>query len=314
MTITKQICLAVVLNAAILTLGISRVNAQQAGGAQGEGGKGYDHQHSRLDISFPGGTLQAYVEAIRLARPTGAANVVVTPNAKTLPVPPVSLVAVTVEAAVQMLEGSYTAKNGEITHVGVETYAIGDSPDLLMKIVAEKAYHPVRSAVWSVEQALAAGQTTEELLGAVEAVLSLFSQKAEISYHPPTRLLIARGTDEQLELVREALNELIESAERRHDMISALREQIDPLEGELTEIEGEMRISEQVVAVAKMRLETVREQVKHATAPAVDAAEAELQVTRTQTEMELLIDRRRRVQNRLNALRKSLEKWEQPRE
>ena len=51
----------------------------------------YEHQYSRFDLEFPGGTVNEYVEKIREARPSGAANVVVMPNARQLIVPPVKL-------------------------------------------------------------------------------------------------------------------------------------------------------------------------------------------------------------------------------
>ena len=273
----------------------------------------YEHQYSRLDVDFSGGTLNEYVDAIRRARPKGAANVVVMPIAKSLEVPPVTLVAVTVEAAVRLLEGSYILPGGRQAYVEVQSYPIGDSPDLVLKISAQHETSHIGSAVWSVEEALADGQTVEELLGAVEAVLSLFSQKADITFHPPTRLLIARGTGEQLELVREAIERLIHSAERRQDRIVELRDRMDDLDEQLHEASANAKVAEQALAVAKIRFQHIAKSREQNMASPQEVAETELDVTRAEAQLSIETERRRRTRERLDALRASLAKLQQPR-
>ena len=274
----------------------------------------YEHQHSRFDVQFPGGTLQEYVERIRQARPGGAANVVVMPNARPLEVPPVTLVAVTVDAAVQFLEGSYVLPDGREAEVEVTGYAIGDSPDLVMKVAAEYESLDICTSVWNVEEALMAGQSAEELLAAVEAVLSLFPERAKISFHPPTGLLIARGINEQLNLVREAIEELIESAEERRDRIESLHDRIASLEIELQHRAGEIKVAQQQFALAKIRHAKTMGLREDGLITPEEAAEAELWMTRAEADLDNHRLHHSGLQTKLESLREALKKLEQPRE
>ena len=78
--------IGLILAALTVSCGISPILAQQ-------GERGYAHANSRFDVDFPGGALSDYVDALRKARPDGAANIIVMPAAKGLQVPPVRLVA-----------------------------------------------------------------------------------------------------------------------------------------------------------------------------------------------------------------------------
>ncbi len=274
----------------------------------------YEHQHSRFDVQFPGGTLEEYVERIRQARPGGAANVVVMPEARSLEVPPVSLVAVTVEAAVSFLEGEYKLPDGREAEVEVTSYTIGDSPDLVMKVAAEYESRDICTSVWNVEEALRAGQTAEEFLGAIEAVLSLFSEKAKLSFHPPTGLLVFRGTDEQLDLVRETIEELIERAKNRHDRIEYLRDEIASLEILLQGRAGEMKIAQQEFALAKTRHARTTGLREDGLVTPEEVAEVDLGMTRTEVELENAKLHYAGIQDKLEALREDLKKLGQPRE
>lgn len=276
--------------------------------------KKYEHQYSRLDVEFPGGTLSEYVDQLRQARPDGAANVLVMPNAMDLTVPPVTLVAVDVESAVRMLEGIYVLPDGRKAHVDVESYSIGDSADLVMKVEADYETIPIRASVWNLSEAIMNGQSAEELLGAIEAVLSLFPGKAKVSYHPPTRLLIARGTEEQLDLVREAIEELTEGAGSRRERIEDLQSDIGPHEDELQRLVGEMKVAEQTLALARIRLEHLQGLRDREMVRPEEVAEVEVEATRAEVELDNVKVRYARIQAKLDSLREALKKMEEPRE
>jgi chromosome segregation ATPase len=235
------------------------------------------------------------------------------PDARELEVPPMTLVAVTVEAAVQLLEGPYVLADGREAHVAVMSYTIGDSTDVVMKVVAEREPTSVRASVWSVEEALASGQTAEELLGAIEAVLSLFSEKAEVSFHPPTRLLIARGTDEQLDLVRDAIEQLTYGAQHRREQLQSLRYEIDTLESELQSLSGEIKVAEQLAALTKTHLANTAKAREAGNANSEAVAEAELEVARAETESDYHKNQYARVQAKLQCLRDAAKRLEQQR-
>ena len=285
----------------------SAAKAQKTEGA-------YDHPASRLDVDFAGGTLQEFVDTLRETQPRGAANVIVTPDAKALMVPPINLVAVTVDAAIQVLEGPYTLPDGRRAHVNVRNYSIGDSPDMVLKVMADIEQVSIRSAVWNVEAALAAGQTAEELLGAVEAVLSLYSQKAEISFHPPTRLLIARGADEQLDLMSDTINELIHGAERRRNEIESIQNEMGMLEAELSRVKGQVQIAQQELELNMARLEHATSARDRGEVRGEVVAEAQLEVTKAEMQLVVEASQNKQLETRLKSLRNALKNWEQPRE
>ncbi len=188
-----------------------------------------EHQPTRLDVNFPGGKLIDYVSTIRSALPKGVVNIVVMPNAQAIEVPPMSLVAVTVNAAVLLLEGTYTLPDGRRAEIGVLSYKIEGTTDMVFKVTVVYLIRDIMSSVWSLEEVLSDGQSERELLGAIDVVQSLFSDKAEIKYHPPTRLLIARGTREQLKLAGKVIDQLIHGVKNKRARIDELKNTIEDL-------------------------------------------------------------------------------------
>jgi chromosome segregation ATPase len=184
----------------------------------------------------------------------------------------------------------------------------------VIKIEAETDTEPPRAAVWNVEGALRAGQSTEELLGAVEAILSVFKQRAEVSFHPPTQLLIARGTDEQLDLVREAVEELTSRAEQRYEELEDIREDIEALEEQVHAMAAEMRMAEQEHKVAQTRLARMMKQHELNNVTLEEVSETELEVTRTETHLKIVADRQERAKRRLERFTKRLQELSQPHE
>jgi hypothetical protein len=267
-----------------------------------------------LDLEFPGGTVKEYVDQLREARPDGAANVLVMPDARDLKVPPVTLLAVTVEAAVQALEGTYTLPDGRRADIDVSSYTIGDSPDLVMKIQADYEIREAESSVWSVDEALMHGQTAEELLGAIEAVLSVFPDKAKVSYHPPTRLLIARGPGEQLDLVREAIEALTDGAERRRNRMESLKDDIDFLNEQVQELTGAIKVGEQELALARSRHTRMLDLRERDSVRPDEVAEAEIEVTKAETELENHKVRYGRLRDKLDSLKAALKDLQKSRE
>ncbi len=269
---------------------------------------------ARFDVDFPGGTLSDYVDAVRKASPDGVANIVVMPEAKGLGVPPIKLVAVTVEAAIQILQGSYTTADDRRAEVSVKIYPIGDSSDLVMKVVAKVESKLFFSSVWSVEEALAHGQTAEELLEAVEAARSLFSKKAEISYHPPTGLLIVRGTREQTDLIHDVLEQLIRGAERRNMEMDSIRRNINELKVDQHRVDAEMRISQKEAEGAEVFLDQMMKRLELHQVSQEVVAQADLQNMRAETELMMREQESHRIGVRLKTLRKALKRYESQRE
>ena len=274
----------------------------------------YTHANTRFDVDFSGGTVSSYIDQIRKASADGAANIVVMPEAKTLPVPPIKLVAVTAQAAIQILEGPYRTAGGLRAEIRVDSYDIGDSPDMVMKVIADVEMYSIRSAVWSVEEALARGQTAEELLGAVEAVVALFHNKAEISFHPPTRLLIARGNSEQLDLVREALSQLIDGARRRQDELSIIRDRIDSEEAGLYRTKAELSVSIREFEATSVVFDRITKGMNDGLYSPDDHAQHQIQMARAEAEMLMRRHDIARIEAKLKSLRDNLKRYESEKE
>jgi len=184
---------------------------------------------ARIDVEFSGGKLIDYVETIRRCRPKGTVNIVVMPEAKELEVPPITLVSVTVKAAFQLLQGPHTMPDGRSVNSSVDAYPIGGSTDMVYKVgLLFGAERRNASSVWSLTE-LFDGQSESEVLGAIDVVQSLYPDKAEIKFHQATKLLIARGTKEQLDLVQQVIEQLIKSAVHKQDRIRALRSNIEDI-------------------------------------------------------------------------------------
>lgn len=174
-----------------------------------------------FEISFPGGTITSYADALRKANPD--VSIVIAPAAANLAVPPVELKNVTTTAAVKILESFYVpAKEGDF-RVVVNAVRTGSGDDVVMAIGASggdasrarRGDTTPRQRVWSIGEALDRDTKVEDILAAVELSQSLLPAQATIKYHAPSRLLIAVGTDEQLIAIDEVVNTIIRDAHNR---------------------------------------------------------------------------------------------------
>lgn len=293
---------------ALMTLSIvvclvDRANAQDA-----ESGR--QHHQVRLDVQFPGGTLIKYVDAVRKAHPKGVANIVVMPDAELIEIPPISLVEVKVSAAMDLLDGVYILGDGREVRINVDNFQLGSMPDMVFKVVAEYMTYPVRSSVWSLDEALSDGRSEVELLAAIEVVLSMFSNKAEIKFHPPTKLLIARGTDEQLDLVRGVIEQLIASSERKRERIHDLKSTIDVMMEQHHEFSSKLIDIDSFLSAAKHNLSKMVNLNATGQASEQDVNEAKRMVNRSQAKQDMMNNRINRLNHRLEEMRQALSELE----
>ena len=293
---------------ALMTLSIVACLVDRANAQDAESGR--QHHQVRLDVQFPGGTLIKYVDAVRKAHPKGVANIVVMPDAELIEIPPVSLVAVKVSAAMHLLDGVYILGDGREVRINVDNFQLGSTPDMVFKVVAEYRTRPVRSSVWSLDDALSDGRSEVELLAAIEVVLSMFSNKAEIKFHPPTKLLIARGTDEQLDLVRGVIEQLIASSERKRERIHDLKSTIDALTEQHFDLEfaSELIDIESMLAAENDKLTRLIELNNSGQITEQEVIDTKRGVERLQSQLTMMNDRIKRLNTRLIEARESLAK------
>lgn len=293
---------------ALMTLSIVVCLVDRANAQDVESGR--QHHQVRLDVQFPGGTLIKYVDAVRKAHPKGVANIVVMPDAELIEIPPISLVEVKVSAAMDLLDGVYILGDGREVRINVDNFQLGSMPDMVFKVVAEYMTYPVRSSVWSLDEALSDGRSEVELLAAIEVVLSMFSNKAEIKFHPPTKLLIARGTDEQLDLVRGVIEQLIASLERKRERIHDLKSTIDVMMEQHHEFSSKLIDIDSFLSAAKHNLSKMVNLNATGQASEQDVNEAKRMVNRSQAKQDMMNNRINRLNHRLEEMRQALSELE----
>lgn len=151
---------------------------------------------ARGDLSFPGGTVQQYVEAV--SKSFGSANAGVFPGAESLTIAPVQLKQVSRDEALHLLE----ALSGGLVAVKPrgDVYAVQpEHPGARISV------DEVR--VWSLAPVLQR-MKAEEALSAVGAALDLAGAGARVKFHQDTTLLIVSGSPQHLDAAQRVVDRL----------------------------------------------------------------------------------------------------------
>lgn len=152
---------------------------------------------TRVDVSFAGGTVREYVEAI--AKAFGSANAAVFPGIESKAAAAVQLRQVTRDEAMHLVSvltgGSvYVERRGDVFAILPQP---GGGPRELGKGLR----------VWPLAKVLAR-MKPEEALSAVKAALDLAGEGAEVKFHQDTTLLIVNGTGPQIDAVDQVVDRL----------------------------------------------------------------------------------------------------------
>lgn len=190
----------------------------------------------RFDLRFGGGTAVEYVEAIREAYSN--ANILAMPGLEEFVVPAVNLDGVTVDAALESIEGQEAMIDGAWAKVRLSDADIEGREERVFTISLERRESKLESRVWSVGEQLELGVDEADLLSAVQAVLTLNDQVATVRFHPETRLLMVRGHHQTLEMVQETISQIQRSAWTSQNptqsetdaVVRELRNRIDEME------------------------------------------------------------------------------------
>jgi len=284
------------------------------------GGKtpgGADNAPHVFDLDFPGGSLDAFLDAVRSAHPE--ANIVAPPEASDFPIPPMKLRNITLQAAMQLIEGSAELPSGHEAHIGVEGFPVFDSWDPAIRVdhsgSRQSRWGEQQSSVWSLAEHLTGGRASEDVLGAVQVALATFPVESTIRFHEPTSLLIVRGTEAQLELVDKTLAQLRGDVRRQSGEAELLRHEISTLESELIESQARLRVAQKRADVARSefaaKAKAGKDQIESGAASAVDVegwlGEAELKLVEAEADLEITQNKARQIAMRLEAVRKRLD-------
>ncbi|MCB9848923.1 MAG: hypothetical protein H6814_10965 [Phycisphaeraceae bacterium] len=174
-----------------------------------------DSSARRFDLRFSGGTILDYVKAIRSAYPR--ANILAMPGVDRFQVPAVTLEGVTVDAALEAIEGQVAMLDGAWAKVMLSDADIAERDERVFTVSLEMRDSITRTKIWSVSEPLMQGATEADLLSAVQAALSISENEAVVRFHPQTQVLIVRGNDEALDTVRSTLEEVLQSARKMQE-------------------------------------------------------------------------------------------------
>lgn len=196
----------ILLLAGALVLATPSPAPAQSGGRAQETSPFYD----RFDLEFRGGTLEAYLSAVRTA--SGFSNIVVAGPADRLPMPAVTLERITVLDAVALVDSLPAEPN-----VDVDVDKLDNALVVSVQDRARRA-KPLtdESSVWSLTGLISDDMPAEDILTAVEAGIGLLDGESEIRYHDETQLLIVRGPERHLTMVHSLISELKVSVSRKN--------------------------------------------------------------------------------------------------
>lgn len=165
-----------------------------------------------VTLEFPGGTMAAFVAAVRDHVP--AANIVLSDSAARVGVPPIELrqagLAQALEAACQVVDAPFEVRVKELRGDGQWVYAI-TAPKAAPRPRSEPKQQP-HSAQWIVSLLeLTSGDGAlriESILSAIELACESAESPVVLRFHADSGLLIARGTDEQMVAVETVVSVL----------------------------------------------------------------------------------------------------------
>gem|GEM_PF-6773373 len=194
----------------------------------------------RFDLRFDGGTAIDYVNAIREAYPT--ANILAMTGVEGFSVPAVNLEGVTVKAALEAIADQRATIDGGVAEMQLERAEIKGTNESVFTLSLKRHDSEADSMVWSVGEQFELGVDEADLLSAVRAVLELNDQQAVVRFHPETKLLMVRGSQQTLEMVNQTLEQIQQSAwvDRKRDNASNESEAISRLRARITELERQL--------------------------------------------------------------------------
>jgi hypothetical protein len=263
-----------------------------------------------FSVDFPGGTVGELADAIRDANEN--ATIVVSEDAASWSVPALQLRRIDLFSAARLIEQVASSPlPTPDSRLSVAASRIPGTNDVAISLSVGRAVsleeRKIGTRTWSVREHLNGGLPADDLLSAVQAMVETEPGDSTIRFHEPTALLIIRGSEAQLTLVSDGLEQLRAEVRQDQNRADTVLDDIAQIEDRLVEARGELRIAEKQVEVARASLKQMQDAVSEGVAPAVAVAEAELQVVRADAEFEVAARRVQRFTEALGRLRQRLD-------
>jgi hypothetical protein len=254
-------------------------------------------QDDPRSIDFDGGSAVEYVQLLQ--ETWKDANIVVHDNVDVVTLPPIQLRSVMLQEAIMLLDGHSTA-NGRSRLVVRRQKALNPVYSVHAMVAGGRSYdvNELEAIVVSVGDIVSDAMPAEELLAAVEAALGLYpdAEATQVRYHVGTKLLIARGPEQQVRTVMDVVVQLHDATrqrEAREQMRSEAKAAIQERDQLLVQIEDlsqEVSSRDRMLIELQTRFEAATRQVEH-----VSQLETELRAYRSEmAAMETVISQLRK--------------------
>lgn len=197
-----------------------------------------------FSVTFEGGTVTQYLDAIRKAHPK--ANIIGAVGLDAYTVPSITLKGVTTKGALRPLEFVAQDAHGRIADLSVRmddgVASVWLDTRESQAIFQDGETEALEAFVWNSKTLTADGLVSvADITGAIETALSVFpGAKPEVRIHEATGILAIRGTVVQLDTVREVIDQLGQMPDAMKRAKAAIRheqEQIDEMQQQVRAVE-----------------------------------------------------------------------------
>lgn len=214
------------------------------------------HRQPVVSLSFPGGTIAEYANALTEAAP-GANILLASEETGQIPLPPIELQDVGLDTAIEAVAGERWLDQHNRVKVHVQTfYGTGSGTPVFRIEGAGAGRRPwTEVCVWSLSGLLDDQTAPEDVLTAVETAVDLAGKSrpaAVVKYHAATSLILAQGSEDQLMAIERVVDALRQGHEQR---LEASREASNAEANDLRQHVRELEMALQELTHVNHRLE-----------------------------------------------------------
>ncbi len=219
---------------------------------------------ARRDVEFEGGSFAQYIEFVQTVWPE--VNIVANDDElSSLQVPPIALRQATVQDALWVAQSALGDQGTRIHRMGPTQESASIEGMLIFVKTARAPSAAVRTHTWSVANLLLRDIDQEQMLTAIKTALELGDgEEVTLRLHPPTGLLIARGTSTQMSTIDEVVDRLQDSAKATAEHAKPAAEEafrdleIEGLKIELKEREGRLKQATELIEDLKKERDALK--------------------------------------------------------
>lgn len=288
-----------------------------------------------VSIDFPGGTVSTFIDALRKAVAPQPVNVILSKDASTAVIAPISLRQVALDTALMAIEPAAGNASGgwHISRINVRgqgesqetSIAPAFSIDHMPRRAAMSPPQPMAVEVFSIAELIRQQggvgvplmkdvPLLATVLSAVESAVELQADsevKPELKFHEPSGLLILRGTERDHRAVRQVIERIQMDLERGAANTASKAQRRRSIENELERARIELAVQAQELALRQTQLAEVSKMVEAGVESHTTQREFQIEMSRAEAKVKLLqleVDRRTAELNELSAVAPGVER------